>query len=526
MKKRLFSFLAALAVSTGGVAQVIFTESFESATFPPAGWNIFNNGTGNDWALNDFDPTFASQGAQSMFYEYSSTDPADAWAFSPGVALNNGDSVVITFDYVVASMDYPESMKLTMGVGQNVAAQTTVLWDEDSLMNETFQTATIGLKITAGNTYNFGLNCYSQADMYVLVVDNIRIRKVLPSDLKMNLYTGVTRSCSFSTGEEIAISFDNIGSADEVNFPVAYSVNGVPVSEMVTVPVPAGTTASYTFTAGADFSVPGTYNVKIYSQLAADGDHSNDTVSFVVTSDPTGLMMKTSLDTAFIPDNDTTGVTSEIPFCGIANNLGTNIRINRLIIESIPHTYPDDLTLVLISPQGDSLILADAIGADNPDYPMITFTDTALTNIIVHDEDPILPGYYHTQDSAGFATFDGQDPNGNWKLLLIDGAGADVGYLTSWTLEFDNAVGIKELKAVNNLITVYPNPNNGLYSIRSAANTNVRAEIYSMNGQLLHAAELIGAGSQSIDMRGFAKGMYLVKAVSENTVQTSKLIIE
>jgi subtilisin-like proprotein convertase family protein len=526
MKKQLLFLVAAFSISLLSKAQVIFTESFESATFPPPGWNIFNNGTGNDWALNDMNPAGASQGVQSMYYEYSSSDPADAWAFTPGIPLMAGDSIVISFDCIVASADYPESMKLTVGNGQNVAAQTTVLWDEDSLINETFQTISVGYLVGSSGTFNLGFNCYSQADMYLLSVDNIKVRKVLASDLQMNTYTGTTRSCSFSSGEEIMVNFSNIGAADEVNFPVAYSINGVVTFENVSTPVPAGTSFAYIFNAGADFSTPGTYYVKIYTQLAADGDRSNDTVSFVVTSDPSGLMMKTSIDTSFIPDNDPAGVISELPFCGIANNLGTNIRIKRLTIESIAHTYPDDLTLRLISPLGDSLTLAFEIGADNPDYPMLTFTDTALTNIIVFDEAPILTGYYHTQDSIGFAKFNGQDPNGPWRLMISDGYAEDAGYLTSWTLEFDNAVGIKELKAVNNLIIVYPNPSNGWCSVRSASKTAVHTEIYSMNGQLLQTVELNGMGTQTIDMRGFAKGMYMVKAITENAVQTSKLIIE
>ncbi|MCD6069283.1 MAG: hypothetical protein K0S33_4109 [Bacteroidetes bacterium] len=530
MKKQLLTVFAAFAISTCANAQVIMTESFESPTFPPAGWSIFNNGTGNDWDLFDQDPTLASQGQQSMFYIYSQTDAADAWAFSAPLNLVMGDSIVITFDYLaIGGTTYPESLKLTMGTGQNVAAQTAILWDEPNVANDIYQSASVGVKILANGTYNLGFNCYSAADMYGLFVDNISVRKVLPSDLRMNVYAGTTRSCSFSTGEEITVSFENIGSADEVNFPVAFSVNGAVTSENVSTPVPAGTSASYTFTGTANFATPGTYNVKIYTQLGADGDRSNDTIAFTVTSDATGLMTKTSLDTAFIPDNDTVGgVISELPFCGIANNLGTNIRINRLIIESIAHTYPDDLRLTLISPNGgDSLILADQIGADNVDYPMITFTDTALTNIIIFDEDPILTGYYQPQEAPGFAKFDGQDPNGVWKLWITDDAGADIGYLTSWTLEFDNAVGVKELKTVNNLITVYPNPNNGIFTVRSSTNGSVKAEILSLNGQLVDTFSLNGkSAQQTVDLHHLAKGMYFVKAIGENGVQTDKIIIE
>ncbi|HEY1039004.1 MAG TPA: choice-of-anchor J domain-containing protein [Bacteroidia bacterium] len=527
MKKQLLSLLFAVCF-VGSNAQVLLTESFEGATFPPPGWSELNNGTGNSWALNDFEPTFASDGVQSMFYEYSSTDPADAWAFTPALTLANGDSIVITFDYVVGGADYPESLKLTMGNGQTVVAQTTTIWDNASLIDETFVTVTAGVKITANGNYNFGFNCYSATDMYVLVIDNIKIRKVVSNDLEMHAYTGPTRACDFQPGFELSVDVSNIGAADLNGFPIGYRINGGPVvSETYTATLAAGTTVNYAYLTGADFSTPGTYFVELFTQLNSDGDQSNDTTSFTILSEASGLMLKSDMNAMDIPDNNPAGVVSAIPFCGIANNLGTNIQVKRLTIDGITHTWPDDIELTLFAPNGDSLLLAADIGADNVDYPTVTFTDTALTNIIVFDEDAIVSGYYHTQDSAGFAKFNGQDPNGVWRLRIVDDAGADVGTFNSWTLEFDNNVGIKEYKNTNNLIGLYPNPNNGLFTVQSLSSDAITVSIISINGQEIKNVEMSGSkDKQTIDLRGVAAGMYFVKAVSEKGIQTSKVIIE
>jgi subtilisin-like proprotein convertase family protein len=527
MKKLLLA--SVLSITVVGKAQVLLTESFEGSSFPPAGWSIFNNGTGNDWVLNDQITYFysTSDGAQSMVYEYSSTDPADAWAFTPDLALASGDSIVLEFDYAVASDFYPESMKVTLGQGQNVAAQTTTLWDSVALINTDFITATIGVKITSAGTYNFAFNCYSIADQYAMIVDKVSIRKVLASDIRLNAYTGLLRSCSFGTGEPVSLTFENIGSSDLINVPLAYTINnGAVVSENAAALLTAGTTGTYTFTAGADFSAPGSYQVKIFNQ-GTDGDRSNDTLSFTITSDPVGMMVKTSIDTVMIPDNDS--IISTLPFCGINTGLGTDIWINKVEIHGINHTYADDIDLLLISPGADTLVLSADNGDSYANYPDVIFTDSAMTYISDFDFDSLLAGYYHTQDTIGFAKFNGQDPNGTWQLKLIDDADADIGYLTHWTLEFTTTppVSLKEQKAGDNFISVFPNPNKGVFTLRSKSGSAVSGSICSMSGAEVGQFSMErGTQSQTMDLRGLAGGMYYVKAISDNGVQTVKLIIE
>jgi subtilisin-like proprotein convertase family protein len=518
--------LLLLVASFVSKAQVLLTESFESATFPPTGWSIYNNGTGNDWTHNTTNAGFVSQGTSSMTYYYVSTDAADAWAFSPGIQLNAGDSVLVSFDYVVASANWPERFRVTVGNGQNVAAQNTVVWVDSMLMNQSFMTGHAGVRIAANGTYNFGFNCFSLADEYVLGIDNIRIERIFPVDMKMHPYAGTTFGCSFSSGEEISIDVENLGANVQTGFPVAYQINNGPVvSETIPDPVAPGDVYTYIFNTGADFSVPGTYYVKFFTQLPGDADHTDDTTFATITSGAFGQMARSSIDTAFIPDNNPVGVKTFIPFCGLQSPLGSQIRIKRLTIVGITHTYCDDLALYLYSPLGDSILLAQHIGGSSDNYPTITFTDTASVNILVFDNTAITSGYYHTQDSTGFARFNGQDPNGNWNLFARDDAAVDIGYVVRWTLEFANIVGVREFTSVSDLVTVYPNPNAGVFTISPSSSRPLQAEIMSVNGQLLKTVQLNGV-PESIDLRAYAKGMYFVKAIGDNTVQTLKVIVD
>ena len=177
MKKKLhFLFIMILAVfMTPNIANSqLLTESFEG-TFPPTGWLIVNNGSGNDWTQNT-SATYASDGSKSMKYGYNSSNDADTWAFTNGLSLTNGQVYNITFDYRVTG--YPEKLKVTVGNAQTVASQTTTLWDNNGgsdLNNTSFAQASFQFTATSTGTFYFAFNCYSLADEYNLFVDNIVI---------------------------------------------------------------------------------------------------------------------------------------------------------------------------------------------------------------------------------------------------------------------------------------------------------------------------------------------------------------
>ncbi len=78
--------------------------------------------------------------------------------------------------------------------------------------------------------------------------------------------------------ENIEVVIENFGTAAQTDFPVTFQVNvETPVTETVAGPLNAGETMTYTFTASADFSALGTYDILAYTELVGDGDLFNDT---------------------------------------------------------------------------------------------------------------------------------------------------------------------------------------------------------------------------------------------------------
>lgn len=116
---------------------------------------------------------------------------------------------------------------------------------------------------------------------------------------------------------------------------------------------------------------------------------------------------------------------------------------------TLSHTFPDDIDMALVSPDGDSeILMSDACGSDDLAAATITFdseagaplpdgspcTATAQpTNFGTGDEWP-APGPGTGLTTTQLANFNGEDPNGLWRLFVVDDAGGDTGTILSWSV--------------------------------------------------------------------------------------------
>ena len=228
MKKIYLMLLISICFTINVYSQAVLQESFEG-TFPPAGWTIFNNGSGNNWSQNTTS-TYSYDGNNSMQLMYNSSNAADAWAFTPALTLNT-NPVTITFWTRVRSATYPESLKFTVGTGNTVADQTTVLIDSSSLTNTNYTQWTATYTPTSAGTYYFAFNCYSAADEFYLYVDSVTISQLLPGctgapfgGTTIASSQGVCANISFglsvngSTGGVAGLTYQWQSSPDSINW--------------------------------------------------------------------------------------------------------------------------------------------------------------------------------------------------------------------------------------------------------------------------------------------------------------------
>jgi hypothetical protein len=116
------------------------------------------------------------------------------------------------------------------------------------------------------------------------------------------------------------------------------------------------------------------------------------------------------------------------------------------------HRFPDDVSVVLASPDGRQIKLMGRAGGDNSVLGGVnlTFSDAAANPLPRTDQ--IVSGTYRPTDydpgfslpspadgayRTNFAAFNGASPNGPWRLYAYDGTQYDGGQIASWSLNLE-----------------------------------------------------------------------------------------
>src|ERR1043165_9921876 len=119
-----------------------------------------------------------------------------------------------------------------------------------------------------------------------LIIGNL----ALAQDISVIAITAPVSGCSLSATSSVTINVKNVGLTDlsAVPFDLSYTINGGPPVTDLAVSFPfftPNTTVSYTFTATANLSTPGSYTFTSYSTYAPDINTTNDaTTGYIVTS--------------------------------------------------------------------------------------------------------------------------------------------------------------------------------------------------------------------------------------------------
>jgi subtilisin-like proprotein convertase family protein len=143
---------------------------------------------------------------------------------------------------------------------------------------------------------------------------------------------------------------------------------------------------------------------------------------------------------------------------------GSSITDVNVTVSGLSHEFPDDIGLLLVSPEGPdqkSVILMADSGGD-PDNPVagitLTFDDSASSPVpdntaLLHESTyrpnqgtPADPGdctaRFPDAPAGPYGTslsvFNGTAPNGDWKLYVIDDTFGATGSITGWSLGINN----------------------------------------------------------------------------------------
>jgi subtilisin-like proprotein convertase family protein len=149
-----------------------------------------------------------------------------------------------------------------------------------------------------------------------------------------------------------------------------------------------------------------------------------------------------------------------IPSSGAATPYPSNITIGgfgstisdvNVHLYDMNHTWPDDIDILLVGPQGQNLIIMSDAGGSNDLINVDLVLDDAAANSLPDSTQIVSGSYKPTNYGTGdtfpapapapsaetlLAIFNGTDPNGTWSLYVVDDAGGDLGNINGgWCLE-------------------------------------------------------------------------------------------
>nr|MCR4919081.1 choice-of-anchor J domain-containing protein [Prevotella sp.] len=237
-----------------------------------------SNADGSTWAFN------AAGYAQ---YTYSSANDADDWLVSPAIKLEAGKAYHIALDVAAQASAYPERIEIkaaTTATPAALAEGAQVIAATDVETNVFYTIENNAFTVSESGYYHFGLHAISDADEYMLNVDNFLV-EAAPEPTAPAAVTDI-----------VVTPFDEtLGATITFKAPTT-AINGEPLTENLTkieiyrdglyigevTDVAPGAEVTYTDEA-ADLTI-GTHSYQIYPYNASGiGQKSEPQTAFLTT---------------------------------------------------------------------------------------------------------------------------------------------------------------------------------------------------------------------------------------------------
>lgn len=207
-----------------------------------------------------------------------------------------------------------------------------------------------------------------------------------------------------------------------------------------------------------------------------------------------------------------------VPFDYVITDLNVLININ--------HTWNSDLIISLISPDDTTVLLSNRRGDNSDNYINTTFDQEAI-NTIASGNGPFAGTFVPDGD---LSVLYGMSSFGTWTLEVTDVAADDGGNINNFELEI---CGISPFSgngfAITNFI-VYPNPNNGTFTIKinSPNNKIIDIRLLDIRGRQVYKNHFDSGLQQetTIELDNLQAGIYLVNLTDGIRSLTKKIIIE
>jgi hypothetical protein len=268
-----------------------YTMGFE-ASDDVSGWSTQNyNDDGGIWTLQG--TTSPRTGSNAAIYNYSPTNAADDWMFTPCLSLESGEDYIIEFYYRVSSATFPESFDFHLNTGADNASVSSTLLSLSNITNTTYAQFLDTITAASTGSFYFAWEATSTANEFNLIIDDFSVSKLAALDAGVVSIDSPGDGCALTSSETIQVTVENFGTASISSFPLEYSVNGASFQSAGTYSgtIAAGTTGTHSFT--GDLSALGANNLIVRTAMVGDGVTGNDAGSATIINTTANLNTST-----------------------------------------------------------------------------------------------------------------------------------------------------------------------------------------------------------------------------------------
>jgi subtilisin-like proprotein convertase family protein len=390
-----------------------------------------------------------------------------AWTDAPG--STTGNSFVNNLDLEVTVGGQTYKGNVFSGASSVTGGSADTRNNAESVFIPAGVTGTFTVRVLASNIAGDGVPNFGGAldQDFALVISNATLNPlpvVAPASKTITAESCGTGNGEVDPGETVTVdlALQNVGTADTSNLVATLQASGGVLSpsgaQNYGAMVAGGATVTRPFTFTASGTCGGTVTATLDLQ---DGATNLGTVTFTFRLGATVSGMSSFSNTGSISiPNGAPGSTSgnALPYPSQVTASGLNGTVTKVTVtlNGLNHTFPDDIDMLLVGPDGQSvLLMSDAGGSTDIVNSNITFDDTAAA---IPDSSAVTTGTYAPADYGGItdtfaspapvapygtslSVFNGTSGNGVWSLYIVDDADTESGSMTGgWTLNITTGI--------------------------------------------------------------------------------------
>ena len=192
---------------------------------------------------------------------------------------------------------------------------------------------------------------------------------------------------------------------------------------------------------------------------------------------------------------------------------------------AVTHTWLEDISAVLTSPQGTSVLLFANMCGDQDDV-QATFSDSGSA-LNCGAGTPGISGT--VQPATPLSDLIGETSQGQWTLEIIDNFAQDGGAIEGWTLNLcsmEPALRVEDNGKID--FAVFPNPNSGSFTVQMEGYSgSFDFNVYDMRGRRIFDKKVVSDGGillQSVNLSVEA-GIYMIEVESQGRRTVKKFVV-